>query len=252
MLRTPIRTALVSLVAGLTLVTTAAAITGSTPDGEAHPYVGALVVDGSVACSGVLIAPTVFATAGHCGADGTRVEVSLNSKLDGSWTLVRGTLEVDTSRRSDLAVVLLDAAVGTAPATLPKADSVALLKRKDVVTSVGYGYSSQAADGSWVYDGIRRVADSPVVDVTKKMLKISTRQGWAVYGRFRRASARRQHRSLCDVRRSEGLHRPRRGLSRRHGVRAHLPRASTSPSRCRPGAAPRIQLSGRRLQRRTS
>jgi hypothetical protein len=181
-LRTPIRTALVSLVAALTLVTTAAAVTGSTPDGEAHPYVGALVVDGSVACSGVLIAPTVFATAGHCGADGIRVEVSLNSKLDGSWTLVQGTLEVDASKHSDLAVVVLDAAVGVTPAALPKADSVALLKRKDVVTSVGYGYSSQAADGSWVYDGLRRIADSPVVDVTKNMLKISTRQAGPCMG----------------------------------------------------------------------
>jgi hypothetical protein len=156
-------------------VSAAAAVTGSTPDGEAHPYVGALVVDGSVACSGVLVAPTVFATAGHCGVDGARVEVSLNSKLDGSWTLVRGTLEVDAAKRSDLAVVVLDAAASVTPATLPAAESVALLKRNDVVTSVGYGYSAQAADGSWVYDGLRRVADSPVVDVTKKLLKISTK-----------------------------------------------------------------------------
>ena len=98
----------------------AAAITGSTPDGDAHPYVGALVVDGSVACSGVLIAPTVFATAGHCGADGTRVEVSLDSKLDDGWTPPAGTLEVDAARRSDLAVVVLDAPAPVAPASLPR------------------------------------------------------------------------------------------------------------------------------------
>jgi hypothetical protein len=181
-LRTPFRTALVSLAAALTVVSAAAAVTGSTPDGEAHPYVGALVVDGSVACSGVLIAPTVFATAGHCGADGTRVEVSLNSKLDAGWTLVRGTLEVDAAKRSDLAVVVLDVAASVAPATLPAAGSVALLERKDVVTSVGYGYSAQAADGSWVYDGLRRVADSPVVDVTKKLLKISTKRAGPCMG----------------------------------------------------------------------
>jgi hypothetical protein len=181
-LRITLRIALVSIAAALTLVTSAAAITGSTPDGEAHPYVGALVIDGSVACSGVLIAPTVFATAGHCGADGTRVEVSLDTKLDGGWTLRSGTLEVDASRRSDLAVVVLDAAAGVTPATLPKADSLALLKRNDVVTSVGYGYSGRAADGSWVYDGLRRAADSPVVDVTRKMLKISTKQAGPCLG----------------------------------------------------------------------
>ena len=173
MLHTSIRTALVSLVAALTVVTTAAAITGSAPDGEAHPYVGALVIDGSLVCSGVLIAPAVFATAGHCGADGVPVQVSLSSQLDGGWTLAQGVLSVDQSRRSDLAVVILDAAAGVVPATLAAADSVALLNRKDVVTSVGYGYSGQAPDGSWIYDGLRRVADSPVVDVTKKMLKVS-------------------------------------------------------------------------------
>ena len=182
MRRKSIRTALFSFAAALTVVTTAAAITGSTPDGEAHPYVGALVVDGSVACSGVLIAPTVFATAGHCGADGARVEVSLNSKLDGSWTLRSGTLEVDASRRSDLAVVVLDAAAGVTPATLPRADSVALLNRTNIVTSVGYGYSSQAADGSWIYDGLRRVADSPVVGVTGTMLKFSTKSAGPCMG----------------------------------------------------------------------
>jgi hypothetical protein len=181
-LRNAVRTALVSLAVALTVVTSAAAITGSTPDGEAHPYVGALVVDGSVACSGVLIAPTVFATAGHCGADGIRVEVSLNSKLDSSWTLVKGTLEVDATRRSDLAVVVLDAAAAVTPASLPRAESVALLNRKNVVTSVGYGYSGQAADGSWIYDGLRRVADSPVVDVTKKMLKFSTKRAGPCMG----------------------------------------------------------------------
>jgi hypothetical protein len=181
-LRNPVRTALVSLAVALTAATSAAAITGSTPDGEAHPYVGALVVDGSVACSGVLIAPTVFATAGHCGADGTRVEVSLDSKLDNSWTLATGTLEVDAAKRSDLAVVVLDSAASVTPALLPRAESVALLNRKNVVTSVGYGYSGQAADGSWIYDGLRRVADSPVVDVTKKMLKFSTKRAGPCMG----------------------------------------------------------------------
>jgi hypothetical protein len=181
-LRTPLRTALVSVAAALTVVTTAAAITGSTPDGQAHPYVGALVVDGSVACSGVLIAPNVFATAGHCGANGARVQVSLDTKLDDSWTLLGGTLAVDASKQSDLAVVVLDAAAPVAPATLAKAGSVASLNRTSVVTSVGYGYSGQAADGSWIYDGLRRVADSPVLDVAKSTLKFSTKQAGPCMG----------------------------------------------------------------------
>jgi hypothetical protein len=176
------RLALAAAAAALVVASTAAAVTGSQPDGDAHPYVGALVVDGSVACSGVLIAPNVFATAAHCGADGTRVEVSLDTRLDDSWTLLGGTLEVDASRRSDLAVVVLDSAAPVAPATLPAAGSVALLKRKSVVTSVGYGYSGQAADGTWIYDGLRRVADSPVLDVTKVNLKFSTKEAGPCMG----------------------------------------------------------------------
>jgi hypothetical protein len=52
----------------------AAAITGGELDGEAHPNVGLMIadIDGEPAwrCSGTLIAPDVFLTAGHCTGDG--------------------------------------------------------------------------------------------------------------------------------------------------------------------------------------
>jgi hypothetical protein len=149
-------------------------MTGGGVDGDAHPYVGALVVDGSVQCSGVLVAPTVFATAGHCGPDGSRVSVSFDSKLDAGWSLVDGTLEVDSAKGADLAVVVLDAPAGVAPATLPTAGSAALLAKGELLTSVGYGYSSRAADGSFIYDGFRRAASSPVTKVSKSTLSLST------------------------------------------------------------------------------
>jgi hypothetical protein len=170
------------LVAALVVVASASAVTGSTPDGDAHPYVGVLVVDGHVACSGVLLAPMVFATAGHCGADGARVAVSLDSELDGSWSLLGGTLEVDSSHRADLAVVVLDTPAVATPALLPKAGSVESLTSGALVTSVGYGYSSRASDGSFVYDGLRRAAASPVLKVAKATLTISTRQAGPCLG----------------------------------------------------------------------
>lgn len=177
-----VRIAIASLGAALVTVSSAAAITGGAVDGDAHPYAGALVVDGSVACSGVLIAPTVFATAGHCGADGARVSVSLDSQLGAGWSLLGGTLEVDSTKGSDLAVVVLDAPAGVQPAVLPSEGLVASLAKGAPVTSVGYGYSSRAADGSFVYDGLRRNATSTVAGVAKSLLKLSTREGGPCMG----------------------------------------------------------------------
>lgn len=173
----PIRLALASLAAALTVVTTAAAVTGSTPDGDAHPYVGALVVDGAVACSGVLVAPAVFATAGHCGVDGARVAVSLDPALGGGWSLQEGTFKADPGKGSDLAVVVLDVPVAVAPASLPAAGSAGSLAKGSLVTSVGYGYSSPG-----VYDGLRRTADSPLLKVGKATLTLSTADGGPCMG----------------------------------------------------------------------
>jgi len=170
----PLPSMIAALAVALVTVSTAAAITGGGVDGDAHPYVGALVVNGSVECSGVLVAPTVFATAGHCGVDGSRVSVSFDSKLDAGSSLLDGTLEVDSTKGSDLAVVVLDAAAGVVPASHPAAGSADSLGKGALVTSVGYGYSSRAADGSFVYDGFRRAASSPVTKVSKSMLSLST------------------------------------------------------------------------------
>jgi hypothetical protein len=181
-----LRTASVAVLAALAVASTALGVTGSTVAGDAPPYVGALVADGpagkAVRCSGVLVAPTVFATAGHCGADGERVSVSFDSRLDGGWSLQEGTLRVDPRRRADLAVVVLDAAAAPGPAALPPAGTVDALVRKTPVTSVGYGYSSLAPDGSWVHDGHRRFADSPVQKTSRLYLTISTRHAGPCFG----------------------------------------------------------------------
>ncbi len=59
------------LVLMLSVVGMASAVTDGYPDGEGHPYVGLMVAqtaDGTPLwrCSGTLVAPQLFVTAGHC------------------------------------------------------------------------------------------------------------------------------------------------------------------------------------------
>ena len=111
-----------------------------------------------------------------------RVSVSFDSKLGAGWRLTSGTFRVDPTRRADLAVVVLDAPTEVVPAALPAAGSADSLVRKTNVTSVGYGYSGWAADGSFVYDGYRRVADSPVKAVDKLTITVSTKSSGPCFG----------------------------------------------------------------------
>lgn len=185
LVRSLVRPLVAALAIALVAAASAAAVTGSAPDGDAHPYVGALVVDGAVTCSGVLVAPAVFATAGHCTAavpPGADVRVTFDSALDESrWTLHAGTAHTHPRLRNgdDLGVVVLDSPVSVAPALLPEAGAVAGVGGS--VTSVGYGYHL-AADGTFAYDGVRRAAESPVLDVKKALLRMSTKAAGPCHG----------------------------------------------------------------------
>src|SRR6476660_4037357 len=82
-------TACVAVLLGtLAFSSSAGAITYGSPDGDAHPEVGALLApvaysDGTwEACSGTLISPTVFLTAAHCDLGVSRVAVTFDSSYD--------------------------------------------------------------------------------------------------------------------------------------------------------------------------
>ena len=135
------RLMLAALALGSALAITAipaSAITGGELDNGRHPAVGALVADlpdsgRATICSGILVAPTAFLTAGHCTAelaavDVTRVMVSFAGTLGAGNELHEGSYVTDPGfgidRRDthDLAIVLLDEPVlGVTPAALPAA-----------------------------------------------------------------------------------------------------------------------------------
>jgi hypothetical protein len=197
------RRSLPALGAALALAAIAApalAITGGRPDGDGHPNVGLLVADLGAGprpvCSGTLVAPTVFLTAGHCTATlpTSRVAVTFEPTPDLATSPLRpGTavtdpaFGLDKSDVHDLAVVLLDAPVtGVEPARLPGAgalDGTPLAGTS--YTNVGYGYSERATGGGkprFVGGGERRVSTSGFVSLKGSSLKLDSNDGGVCFG----------------------------------------------------------------------
>jgi len=181
----------------------AAAITNGEPDGEGHPNVGLMIadVDGEPAwrCSGTLIAPRVFLTAGHCVSGATGARVWFDSDLTdnpeypyGGDTSFEGTpvphpeylFEGDDPH--DVGVVILDEAVDLELSTLAEADLLTQLKKDRILEggyedgvyfrSVGYGRTLEAWPPPELVSGrIRRVAESEYTALTQARLHVFQR-----------------------------------------------------------------------------
>ncbi|MEZ5341773.1 MAG: trypsin-like serine protease [Acidimicrobiales bacterium] len=154
--------------------TSAGAITrGGTLDGDDHPYVGlmlALDADGAPLwrCTGTLISPTVFVTAGHCTeSPAASAEVFFQSDLEpdpavfgypfGPYdasthgtTYVHPLFDPDAFYLYDLGVVKLDEPVILSEyASLPSAgfvDTLANGRKNNSVTVVGYGLQAASSN----------------------------------------------------------------------------------------------------------
>lgn len=134
---------------------------GGELDGDAHPYVGLMIaeVGGEPAwrCSGTLISPTVFVTAGHCtdGADGAQLWFRSDLEPDPTAWGYPGTGEVTGTPYThpdyidpgfylyDLGVVILDSPVVLDEyPSLPdigQLDTIGKGRKNATVTAVGYG-----------------------------------------------------------------------------------------------------------------
>jgi len=187
---------LAALSAFALLIGSASAITGGGVDGTRHPTVGALVADipgvgRTPLCSGILIAPKVFLTAGHCTAGlpalgVSTVWVSFSPTLGPSNELIGGSYVTDPAYGHDkgdlhdLAVVLLETPVGSVSAVLPEAGLLDRLEdgralRDQLFTNVGYGSFVRETGGGtprFLYDAQRRTSLSPFSALTKSTLRL--------------------------------------------------------------------------------
>src|SRR5690242_9078109 len=125
----PLVRCVLTLLGALFLVpASAGAIVNGSFDGDAHPYVG-IAVAGDDFCSGSLVSPTLFVTAGHCTAafagTGQTTFVTFDAHARPTSTYVTGTpythpgffdvpptgVGVPASVGHDVGVIVLDTAV---------------------------------------------------------------------------------------------------------------------------------------------
>jgi V8-like Glu-specific endopeptidase len=158
------------------------AVTDGQPDGDGHPYVGlmvALTEDGAPLwrCSGTLISPTVFLTAGHCTeAPAARATIwfdaDVESGIPGNGYPFAGDVFGTTYTHPDynpnaffvrdVGVVVLDEAVNMGVyGALPTLNQLDALKTKRgqqnvTFTAVGYGLQESFPDAaSWQENNVR-------------------------------------------------------------------------------------------------
>jgi secreted trypsin-like serine protease len=127
----------------------AQAVINGQPDGNRHPYVGAVFTTAPFPlCSGTLISPRVFLTAGHCTAAfeqaRSRTYVTFETQTDytpeGAYAGTAHTHPDWNGLLYDVGVVVLDEPVEMARyGTLPSANLVERLDMGDPLTMVGYG-----------------------------------------------------------------------------------------------------------------
>ena len=186
-------------VAATILVVPAQAITNGEPDGNGHPNVGVMVVDFGAGpqrlCSGELIAPTQFLTAGHCtfflvNNPSILLGVTFDSTYDPSTSTVIPAAAVtvdplfgkDRGDLHDLGVITLTRPVSATPVVLPRAGLLDRLAaqnglQRQVFTNVGYGATGYTFGGGAptlvnFTDAVRRISTSPFMALEQNVLRL--------------------------------------------------------------------------------
>jgi hypothetical protein len=158
------------------------AITDGTLDGEEHPFVGRMVAQAEgkfiKSCSGTLLSPTVFLTAGHCLDRADRVEIWFDADVKsgipdngypktgdvGGKPYLLPQYDPNYFSLYNVGVFVLDKPHVIANGlygTLPSVDQLDALKttQNQYFTAVGYGY--QYSSPVYVEDVIVRMFTTP-------------------------------------------------------------------------------------------
>lgn len=172
-----------SLALAVAVAATGSAITYGTPDGNAHPNVGLFVMKIGQSyyalCSGTLVSPTVFLTAGHCtealheyNADAYVTFAPAPPYLP---SLLRGTAVTHPDygksfpNTADIGVVVLKKpVVDIAPASIPSEgylDGLATQRGQDDVYFTHVGYGTQSIRPQYVSNVLRYQGVSALVNL---------------------------------------------------------------------------------------
>jgi secreted trypsin-like serine protease len=178
------------------IVTPAGAITFGEPDGNRHPNVGLTLTDRNgdgilmLGCSGTLIAPTVFLTAGHCTRGLSRFGTTM------SWITFDSEYDPQTSKLipvadfvthpdfdpntlfNDVGVIILAESVeDVTPGVLPPENLLEQMKasgmlKNQAFVNVGYGATVDFKGNppTLTRDGLRRFSTSPYSNLTSNHL----------------------------------------------------------------------------------
>jgi hypothetical protein len=189
---------LVVMVVAVITADPAAAIIGGQPDGNGHPNVGALdlrPIGFPIPCSGTLISPTVYVTAGHCTnfleSNGiTQARVTFDPVVSDTATFYTGVPHTNpgfftgsASDPGDIGVVVFPTPIqGITPAPLPPAGLLSQLGPQGLnaqrFIQVGYGVSALIIGGGHPQPdpssaGTRRVATETFNALTPTTLHLS-------------------------------------------------------------------------------
>lgn len=168
----------------LAAVKPAAAITDGELDGDNHPYVGLMVAQNAAGnpmwrCSGTLISPTVFLTAGHCTYGAAHAEIWFDADVDagipgngypytgeaGGTPHAHPLYPTASFVVNDVGVVVLNNPYYSPSGlygVLPAPDQLDALKNRrglqdDTFTAVGYGLQKSFPDAASFHTVANRV-----------------------------------------------------------------------------------------------